>query len=61
MSPDVVRRLFNEQFSTKPAGEGHGIGLASVKNLVFTARGALRVTTELSKGSTFTVYLPARE
>ena len=61
MTPSIVRRLFTEQFSTKPAGEGHGIGLASVKNLVFTARGALRVKTEVGKGSTFTVYLPARE
>jgi signal transduction histidine kinase len=61
MAPDVVRRLFNEQFSTKRAGEGHGIGLASVKNLVFTAGGALHVVTQLGKGSVFTVYLPARE
>jgi two-component system, sensor histidine kinase and response regulator len=60
MIPPVVRRLFSEAFSTKSGGQGHGIGLGSVKNLVFAAEGAVRVKTEQGKGSAFTVYLPAR-
>jgi two-component system, sensor histidine kinase and response regulator len=61
MPPEVVRRLFHEQFSTKPVGQGYGIGLASVKNLILAAKGAVRVSTESGKGSVFTVYLPARD
>jgi two-component system, sensor histidine kinase and response regulator len=60
MPPALLSRLFNESFSTKPAGQGHGIGLGSVKELVFAAEGAARVTTAVGKGSAFTVYLPSK-
>ncbi len=60
MSSDVVRRLFDERFSTKPAGQGHGLGLGSVRDLVFAAKGAVKVSTAKGKGSTFTVYIPAK-
>jgi signal transduction histidine kinase len=60
MPPEVVQRLFNEPFSTKPAGQGHGIGLGSVKDLVLAAKGALKVSTTRGRGSVFTVYLPAK-
>jgi two-component system, sensor histidine kinase and response regulator len=60
MPPEVVARLFNESFSTKAAGQGHGIGLGSVKELVFAAEGAARVTTAPGKGSAFTVFLPSK-
>jgi signal transduction histidine kinase len=60
MSPDVVRRLFNERFSTKPSGQGHGLGLGSVRDLIFAAKGAVKVSTTKGKGSVFTVYIPAK-
>jgi two-component system, sensor histidine kinase and response regulator len=59
--PEIVRRLFNEQFTTKPVGRGHGIGLGSVKDLVMTAGGAVRLSTVVGEGSVFTVILPARD
>ena len=58
--PEVVGKLFNEQFTTKPADKGTGIGLGSVKQLVTQARGAVRLSTKIGKGTTFTVFLPAR-
>lgn len=58
--PPVVARLFGEQFTTKAAGKGTGLGLGSVKTLVTHARGAVRLSTKRDQGSTFTVFLPAR-
>ncbi len=58
--PEVVGKLFNEQFTTKPVGKGTGIGLGSVKQLVTQAKGAVRLSTKVGQGTTFTVFLPAR-
>ena len=54
----VVPRLFHQPFTTKPAGQGTGLGLGSVKELVNEAGGAIRLTTKPGQGSTFTVFLP---
>jgi signal transduction histidine kinase len=54
----LLPRLFNETFTTKPAGKGTGLGLGSVKELITDARGAIRLTTKSGQGSTFTVFLP---
>jgi signal transduction histidine kinase len=56
--PDVVPRLFNERFTSKPVGQGSGIGLGSVKELVTSANGAIRLTTQVGSNATFTVFLP---
>ena len=58
ISAAVVPRLFGAPFTTKPPGKGTGLGLGSVKELVSEARGAIRLTTKLGQGSTFTVFLP---
>ena len=58
--PEVVGKIFNEQFTTKPPGKGTGIGLGSVKQLVTQARGAVRLSTKVGQGTTFTVFLPVR-
>jgi two-component system sensor histidine kinase/response regulator len=58
--PAIVRRLFNEQITTKPSGKGTGLGLGSVKTLVLKARGAIRLSTKPGHGTTFTVFLPVR-
>jgi signal transduction histidine kinase len=55
---DVVPRLFNERFTTKPEGQGSGIGLGSVKELITGADGAIRLTTQVGASATFTVFLP---
>lgn len=58
MPAEIVRRIFNEPLTTKPAGMGTGLGLGSVKELVVAAKGAVRLTTKPGQGSTFTVFLP---
>jgi PAS domain S-box-containing protein len=58
MTPDVRLRVFEPFFTTKGAGEGTGLGLASVYGIVRQSGGAVDVTTAPGKGSTFTVLLP---
>jgi signal transduction histidine kinase len=55
---EIVGKLFNERFTSKPVGKGSGLGLGSVKNLVTEAKGAIRLITKPGQGTTFTVFLP---
>jgi signal transduction histidine kinase len=56
--PDVLKRLGEPFYTTKPAGTG--LGLAIVNRIADTFGGRLRVATEPGKGSLFTLDLPAR-
>lgn len=55
---DVQSRLFEAFFTTKKKGEGTGLGLAISKNFVVSHGGDILLSSELGKGSTFTVLLP---
>jgi signal transduction histidine kinase len=52
------RRIFQRFFTTKPAGEGSGLGLYHVQRFVSDSRGAIKVRSKEGRGSTFTLYLP---
>jgi two-component system, cell cycle sensor histidine kinase and response regulator CckA len=58
MDRAVMERIFDPFFSTKTFGEGSGMGLAVVHGIVKTLGGAIKVESELGKGSTFRVFLP---
>jgi PAS domain S-box-containing protein len=54
-----LQRLFEPFFTTKPQGVGTGLGLAVVQRAVARAGGKVDVTSELNRGSRFSLTLPA--
>ena len=58
MSTAVQKRLFEPFFSTKPIGEGIGLGLFYSHSVVQTLGGTLSVLSAPDRGTTFTVRLP---
>jgi two-component system sensor histidine kinase/response regulator len=59
IAPEHVRRMFEEQFTTKVEGRGTGLGLSIVRRLVVNAHGAVHLQTHVGHGSTFTILLRA--
>ncbi len=57
--PEDLERIFDPFFSTKPSGRGIGLGLAISYRIVQEHRGAISVQSEVGRGTTFTVSLPA--
>ena len=61
ISPENVHKIFDPGFTTKGVGVGTGLGLAICYKIVEEHRGSIEVESELGRGTTFTVRLPAKE
>jgi len=59
MVPETIERIFDPFFTTKPAGRG--LGLAAVSGIIRGHRGAVRIYSEVDRGTSFKVLLPAIE
>jgi PAS domain S-box-containing protein len=56
---EIQDKVFEPFFSTKDPGHGTGLGLSTVKNIVKSHEGFLKLYSEPNKGTEFKVFIPA--
>ncbi len=54
-----LSKIFDPFFTTKPHGEGVGLGLSVAYGIIKNHGGDIKVSSEFSKGTSFSVFLPA--
>ncbi len=59
MEPDVLKHIFEPFYTTKPRGEGTGLGLSVVHGIVNAHGGGIYCYSRPGEGTVFHVYLPA--
>ena len=58
MTDEVLRRAFDSNFTTKPVGEGSGLGLGQVQQFVQESGGAIEIKSEAGVGTAVVMLLP---
>ncbi|MBV9961176.1 MAG: GHKL domain-containing protein [Parafilimonas sp.] len=55
---NIIDKIFQPFFTTKPTGEGTGLGLSLSYDIIKAHGGKIKVETREGEGSTFTISLP---
>jgi signal transduction histidine kinase len=58
MTPEVIARAFDPFYTTKPIGQGTGLGLSMVYGFAGQSGGAVRIYSEIGSGTSVCIYLP---
>ena len=61
MAPDILERVLEPFFTTKPTGKGTGLGLSMVYGFVEQSGGAIRIDSRVDEGTRVTMWLPRAE
>lgn len=58
IAPEVLPRIYEPFFTTKPVGDGNGLGLPVAWGILKDHKGWIAVETQPGKGTTFSLFLP---
>ena len=58
MAPEVIPKIFDPYFTTKPVGKGTGMGLAVVHGIVQSHKGSISVSSSPAEGTLFDIVFP---
>lgn len=61
ISKEILDRIFEPFYTTKPVGEGTGLGLSTVHGIVSRYSGIVGVDTRMGEGTQFMIFLPVIE
>jgi two-component system NtrC family sensor kinase len=57
---EIIEKIFLPFFTTKPAGQGTGLGLSLAYDIITKGHGGtIEVTSDDGKGTEFTIYMPS--